>query len=116
MKDKQLDIDMKRTGLQIKSMVLENGYSVKDIQDYLYLSCPQSIYRWFRGEALPSVDNLYRLSVLLKVHMEAFLVNSVRSEKMGDCETIYIEVSKNICRIRNLYKFRLQSYYQMIAA
>ncbi len=116
MRNKQLDIDMKRTGIQIKSMVLESGYSVKDIQDYLYLSCPQSIYRWFRGEALPSVDNLYRLSVLLKVHMEVFLVKRVWPQELEDCKILCIEGSKNICGIRNLYKFRLQSYYQMIAA
>lgn len=104
MKDKKLNIDMKRTGLQIKAILLENGYSVKDIQDYLHLSCPQSIYRWFRGEALPSVDNLFRLSMLLKVHMEVFLVNGLRSEEMS------------VCEMGTPYKCRLQSYYEMIVA
>ena len=40
----------------------------------LHLSYPQSIYRWFKGIILPSVDHLYVLSRLLKIHMEDLLV------------------------------------------
>jgi len=46
---------------------------VKDIQEYLKLACPQSIYRWYKGQILPSVDNLLMLSRLLGVHMEDLL-------------------------------------------
>ena len=47
---------------------------MKYIQAYLHLSCPQSIYRWFKGKILPSVDHLCALSRLLGVHMEDLLV------------------------------------------
>lgn len=67
-------IDMKQTGIQLKSKIQQAGYSVKDIQEKLMLSCPQPIYRWFNGKVLPSVDHLYVLSRLLKVHMEELLV------------------------------------------
>ena len=50
------------------------GYDVKYIQEYLHLSCPQSVYRWFRGKVLPSVEHLCALSKLLNVHMEDLLV------------------------------------------
>lgn len=68
------NINMQMTGICLKKKVKEAGYSVKDIQLFLHLSCPQPIYRWFRGEILPSVDHLYMLSRLLNVHMETLLV------------------------------------------
>jgi len=42
-------IDIIETGKKLKTMAINNGYSVKDIQEYLGLSCPQSIYRWYKG-------------------------------------------------------------------
>lgn len=54
-------------------MLRECRFGEKDIQQYLHLSCPQSIYRWFKGKILPSVDHLSALSLLLGVHMEELL-------------------------------------------
>lgn len=67
-------IDQKKTGIKLKATLKEAGYSVKYIQEYLHLSCPQSIYRWFKGHILPSVEHLCALSNLLGVHMEDLLV------------------------------------------
>ena len=68
------NIDMKKTGILLKETIVNAGYTVKDIQKILHLSCPQPIYRWFKGIILPSVDHLYVLSRLLKLHMEDLLV------------------------------------------
>ena len=67
-------IDQVKTGIKLKTMLKEAGYDVKYIQKYLHLSCPQSIYRWFKGKILPSVEHLCALSKLLNVHMEDLLV------------------------------------------
>jgi len=68
------NINMKQTGKKLETLVKEAGIEVKSLQAYLHLSCPQPIYRWFRGQVLPSVDHLYALSRLLGVHMEELLV------------------------------------------
>lgn len=68
------NIDMEQSGQKIKQMIQKSGYSVKEIQNYLHLSCPQPVYRWFHGQVLPTVDHLFMLSRLLGVHMEEFLV------------------------------------------
>ena len=68
------NIDMQRTGIRLKEFIQKNGYCVADIQEYLHLSCPQPVYRWFKGMILPSVDHLLMLSELLGVHMEDLLV------------------------------------------
>ncbi len=67
-------IDQVKTGIKLKMMLSAAGYDVKYIQEYLHLSCPQSIYRWFKGKILPSVEHLCALSRLLGVHMEELLV------------------------------------------
>ena len=67
-------IDQVKTGIKLKKTLKAAGYDVRDIQEYLHLSCPQSIYRWFKGKILPSVEHLCALSKLLNVHMEDLLV------------------------------------------
>lgn len=54
---------------------MQQGYSVKDIQHLLHLSCPQPIYRWMKGQVLPTVDHLYIIARVLHVHMEELLVS-----------------------------------------
>lgn len=46
------------------------GLTVKDIQEYLELSTPQSIYHWFDGRNLPTLDNPYALSELFEVPLD----------------------------------------------
>lgn len=65
----KISINMTETGKHLKKLARRNGYSVKDTQQYLGLSCPQPVYRWYKGVILPSVDNLLRLSELYHVHM-----------------------------------------------
>ena len=67
-------IDQVKTGIKLKMLLKTAGYDVKYIQEYLHLSCPQSIYRWFKGKVLPSVEHLCALSKLLNTHMEDLLV------------------------------------------
>lgn len=67
-------IDQEKTGIKLKMMLKTAGYDVKFIQKYLHLSCPQPIYRWFKGKVLPSVEHLCAISILLDVHMEELLV------------------------------------------
>ena len=67
-------IDMAATGSVIKALREHNGYSVQDVQEYYGFDQPQAIYRWQRGETLPSVDNLYALSKILGTPIKGILV------------------------------------------
>ena len=57
-------IDAAATGRNLRRLRLEKGYSVKELQEYLGLGCPQGVYQWQAGRSLPSVDNLYAVSRL----------------------------------------------------
>ena len=70
------NIHLVGTGIYLKLLIARKGYTVKEIQKLLHLSCPQPVYRWFKGQVLPSVDHLYALSRLLYVHMENLLLPS----------------------------------------
>lgn len=83
------NIDMERSGERMKSLITQAGYSVQSIQNYLHLSCPQPVYRWFKGQILPTVDHLFMLSKLLGVHMEDFLVEKRESRHM---DNIFVDI------------------------
>lgn len=87
-------INLEKTGERLKKAMDDVGIEVKYVQRYLGLTCPQSIYKWFKGKALPSVDNLYALSKLLGVHMEDLLVVEQTDEGI---------VSKNVSFRRECY-------------
>lgn len=82
-RDAYLCIDLERSGRRLESLMRQRGYSVRDIQDILQLSCPQPIYRWLRGQALPSVDHLFILARVFQVHMEDMLVAAYRPGGAG---------------------------------
>jgi hypothetical protein len=69
-------INIEKTGKKLKTLASCYGYSVKDIQEYLGLACPQPVYRWYKGIILPSIDHLLRLSELYHLHMEELLVKN----------------------------------------
>ena len=92
---------MKKTGTKLYNVIKSSGYDVKYIQEYLHLACPQSIYRWFKGTALPSLDNMYALSILLGVHMEDLIVP--RYDKVI-CQIETINADANNQRLFLYYK------------
>ena len=47
---------------------------MKDVQDIFGFSTPQAIYKWQRGEALPTVDNLVVLAAVLGVTIDDILI------------------------------------------
>ena len=67
-------IDLAATGKNIARLRKENGLRVTDLQSYLGLASSQSLYKWFRGDNLPTVDNLYALSRLFGISINDILV------------------------------------------
>ena len=59
-------IDVTATGRNIGTMIRRSNYSVPDVTDYLGTS-PSLVYRYIRGDVLPSTDRLLALSRLLDV-------------------------------------------------
>lgn len=67
-------IDMEATGDTIRRLRIEKGVSVKELSQFLGLSDVRAVYKWQRGETLPSIDNLLALSILLEVPIDQILI------------------------------------------
>jgi len=77
-------IDMVKTGQNIMRLRIQNGFSVKDLQDVFGFATPQAIYKWQHGTAMPTLDNLVVLAALFQVHMDDILViNTNLQIKLG---------------------------------
>ena len=75
-------VDMKKTGQRIVSLRTQRGITVRDLQSMLGFTTPQAIYKWQRGETLPTIENLAALACILSVPMEEIL--SVDCRKVGE--------------------------------
>ena len=67
-------IDLTATGRNIEWLRIAAGYTVRELQRQLGLCSAQAIYRWQRGETLPSLDNMVILSRLFRASIEEILV------------------------------------------
>ena len=67
-------IDMAATGMNIARLRRNAGLTVRDLQAVFGFSTPQAIYKWQRGDALPTLDNIVALAAVLGVTVEEILV------------------------------------------
>ena len=67
-------IDMTATGANIAQLRRGAGLTVRDLQDIFGFSTPQAIYKWQKGTALPTVDNLAVLAAVFGVKIDDILV------------------------------------------
>ena len=66
-------ISKKRTGLQIRQMMIDRGITVTQIQNWLEIDSCQAVYKWLHGVNLPSVSHLNGLSQILGVKIDEIL-------------------------------------------
>ena len=66
-------INKRETGINLRRIMDMRGITPKDVQEYLGLGCVQRVYRWTDGINMPTIDNLYALSELLQVPIDAIV-------------------------------------------
>lgn len=69
-------LDIKATGKNIRRIMESRKISVRELQSYLGLAVPQSIYHWFDGRNIPTIDNLYAMSELFRVPIDALIIGN----------------------------------------
>jgi len=69
-------IDLCATGKRIKEVREQKGITVKALQAFLGFNEPVSIYKWQRGECLPTFDNMYAMACLFGVGIDDLLVGN----------------------------------------
>ena len=86
-----LSIQQKETGRQIKRLLSEHGYTVKDVQTVMGFENPQAVYKWISGKSLPSLDNFIILSNCTSILyiMEANTADCDKDKKRVEISDVY---------------------------
>ena len=67
-------IDMAATGMNITRLRINAGLTVRDLQNIFGFSTPQAIYKWQRGDAMPTLDNMVVLAAVFGVAIDNIIV------------------------------------------
>ena len=69
-------IDMIATGANIRALIKGKGLKVADVQTILGFNTPQAIFKWMRGDAMPSIDNIVILAHILDVPIDEIIITN----------------------------------------
>ena len=67
-------LDLDATGAKIKTLMKQRGISPRQLQLILNFPYVQTIYNWFAGKNMPTIDNLVVLAQVLGVSMDDIIV------------------------------------------
>ncbi len=67
-------INMTATGMNIMRLRINAGMTVRDLQDIFGFTTPQAIYKWQRGIAMPTLDNMVVLAAVFGVTIDEIIV------------------------------------------
>lgn len=96
-------INKLETGINLRKIMDMRGITAKDVQQYLGLGCVQSVYRWFNGQSMPTIDNLYALSELFQLPIDAIVC--------GNRDSIVPDIAPEMLESRDR---RLYTYYKKL--
>lgn len=69
-------VDLVKTGENITRLMNENHITVRDLQDVFGFEYPQAIYKWKRGDCLPTIDNLIVLASIFNTTIDKIIIAS----------------------------------------
>ena len=67
-------IDPVGTGTNIKLLIKNSGNTIAGVGRTLGIADMSTMYKWLRGDALPGIDNMLALSIILNVSINDILV------------------------------------------
>ena len=73
MERKTVELDNIVTGFRIKQIMKEKNVGIRDVSRVLNISF-QAVYRWQKGEVLPTLNNLFMLAQILGTNVDDLLV------------------------------------------
>ena len=71
-------VDMAATGRNIQQMMDQAGKNAKDIQAACNLTTCNAVYKWLRGQNMPTIDNLVVIAGLLGAKLDDIVITVTR--------------------------------------
>lgn len=77
-----LSIQPEETGERIRRLLLEQGYTIREIQGAFGFENPQAIYKWLSGKSLPhcQVMNSRKRQPQRKIFVAAVLIGGLKQK------------------------------------
>ncbi len=76
-------IDVKATGARIRELRMANHLRVEDVAAFMGFESEQAVYKWQRGDSLPTLDNMFALSRLFSTPIDN-IICCTGEEKEGE--------------------------------
>ena len=70
-------LNLDATGAKIKTLMKQRGISPRQLQLILNFPYVQTVYNWFAGKNMPTIDNLVVLAQILGVPMDEIVVTTM---------------------------------------
>ena len=83
-------LDAKATGARIKELRKVHHLKVEDVAKFMGFESEQAVYKWQRGDSLPTVDNLYALSKLFDTTVDDILRGSKEKDESPSLPVLLI--------------------------
>ena len=81
-------LDLAATGAKIKTVMKDKGISVRELQIIMDFPYVQTIYNWFAGKNMPTIDNLVVLAKILSVPMDELVVTRLVETVIDDVDVV----------------------------
>ena len=79
-------LDLDATGVKIKTLMKQRGITPRQLQVLLDFPYVQTVYNWFAGKNMPTLDNLVVLAKVLDVAMDDIVVTKMVDVEIDDGE------------------------------
>ena len=79
-------LDLDATGAKIKTLMKQRGITPRQLQLILNFPYVQTVYNWFAGKNMPTLDNLVVLAQVLDVAMDDLVVTKMVDVEIDDGE------------------------------
>ena len=77
-------LDLAATGAKIKTVMKDKGITARELQIIMDFPYVQTIYNWFAGKNMPTIDNLVVLAKILAVPMDDLVITSLVETVIDD--------------------------------
>ena len=81
-------LDLEATGTKIKTIMKQKGVTPRRLQLIMDFPYVQTIYNWFAGKNMPTLDNLVVLAQVLGVTIDDIVVTKMIDFEIDDVEGV----------------------------
>ena len=83
-------LDLEATGAKIKTLMKQRGITPRQLQILLDFPYVQTVYNWYAGKNMPTIDNLVVLAQILGVTMDDIVVTRMVEMEIDDVEGVEV--------------------------